>query len=85
MRDPSFTFYKKYKVNPKGILNFFFIEGMKLQPKPSRYGLYKLTWQYAKNAYGLNVSYWTIYFFIQRYKKFQHWLQKDKPVKIFGA
>jgi len=84
MRDPRFSFYKKYKINPNVVLNFYFIEGLKLSPKASKYGLIQLTRRYIKNAYGVDLSYWTLYLFLQRYKKFQKWLQRDKPVPIFG-
>jgi len=84
MIDPRFHFQKTYHISPAGILNFFMIEGIKLQKKPSKYGLYKLTLNYAKNAYDLkNLTYMKLYYFLTRYQKFMKWLSKNKPIRIF--
>lgn len=85
MRDPRFHFQQIYHINPIGILNFFMVEGIKLQKHPSKYGLYKLTFNYARNAYNLeNLTYMKLYYFLTRYQKFLKWLQRNKPIQIFG-
>lgn len=84
MIDPRFHFQKTYHINPNGILTFFAVEGIKLQKKPSKYGLYRLTFNYAKNAYDLkNLTYMKLYYFLIRYQRFMKWLQKDKPIKMY--
>jgi len=83
MRDPRFSFRKKYGVNPNGILNFFFIEGIKLKHNRTKYRLYKMTWNYARNCYNLNIPYHRMWWFLHRYEKFMKWLQKGKPVNIY--
>lgn len=85
MRDPRYHFQKKHHINPSGILNFYFIEGIKLKAKPNKYGLIKLTLNYAKNAYGLNnLTYMQLYYFLKKYQHFMRWLQKGKPVDIYN-
>lgn len=82
MKDPRFHFQKKYRINPTGLLNFYFIESLKLNGRKQK-GIMKNTWEYAKNVYNLDIGYFALYAFIQRYKKFMKWLSKDKPVDIY--
>jgi len=85
MIDPRYSFYRKYHVNPNGILNFFFIESIKfkkrIKKRPTKYGLYKLTLNYARNAYGRkDLKYYQLYYLIRQYKKFMNWIRRGKPI-----
>jgi len=77
MIDPRFLFQKRYGVNPDGIIRFYMIEGIKLQKGPYKYGLFVLTLNYARSAYGLSqLKYHNLWYLINRYKVYQQWLSK---------